>query len=1417
MSNRVSYGHALTSVSRNNYESSNLLNNNKFAIDGLSVQAHAVYSVNKHTFTDSATELAWYPPMNNNPQIWGKITLWELMARVGFDLLTHVEDQSGGDGDNPHQNTDLPPPPELPKVVYRLNDKLHSDQECHEGFNRKSAADQQTWVDQHSYVIVDTHEAYLQTMTEYQAALTEYTQTMNKKGQNYVLLEYFTGRTDPDNVSGYRIWILQEQGAKSSITQKFSDRISFDSIQKKNLGKRKHKQEKTFHDLWQNINSNGALAKTVGNSLYDDAYHFDLRESSRSLLSNKENPAHPETIFSCGQWNQIICGTDGSVDAEGNPIRMNHLPCLYPNCDIDPQRFVWNNYFDAELTVFKPHEDFRSSMILLNARDLAEDIFMSKYRLDAYVKYVLPMMRTTLGNILKPKASKAIQVGALSAAVSERYAFASKPIVPSKEPQFEGQSFHCVNPSTSMSTIGINGKVMHPGESNSFFYQRALAHQHNKPYFEKLMKYATTRNEKKTARIKALGKALEYLYPIFNGSGNCNIGKGLSGIINTQNRLKKQNFSCIFIEMPNLHRDLSFQDNFMAWMLNGQEFYMYLSTLHCDFYRLLINSGCAYLLIRDKTHTCQSGDPGTGKSELLHVITMLKCPGVCQAEANASALAHFFGDDKHFLIKIRNEPDPMRDGGSAIKGNAAAMRLTEIEKSMRSEQEGEKSISQFDAVLGKYVERKIHVWLSMVILENSNHAMNKRSKARNDRDHKVHIAKTIRPKKNVAYMKSSQGSQSEPRSRQTQMFINKNHWIDQEFAKICAMMDVDGGLSDVSYDIFDDVQDYLQSHLELNVRSIERCRNNCRTQIIYNVINILFHHRPFNKVLQFYIGEERVGATLNQELGQTEVFVNDQETKTMYKFEHHCTLYRDEDQKLHSGPHPTRQWIPVECVIDLINNIIYSKDTNNIDETGKPLLLLEEQKLQRKWILKNLWRPRKSYKEGSVCRVHVTGEESQYASYYVKFKCLKEHVNQAPDLRTTTEYWERLHSKKESLLGKYFQQEIKYSGAYAIEQWMDINRLLYCDVGTAIRTIALMRSEFVAPSQDKIHREIVRMGINRLKAVDTSSPCKSFYPVRDRDEKTNNLDDVDPNYICIGSETLVKLELAEQLKKKLTVGLLVNTSEIVLSTTIEDLHQNTSANVYYKNFGGSPTSYPYMDGETWKLDFNNALWKDKRNYYFKEQDQPFTRQPVILKKKCGSTTKLYVLVAWLDDFHHDTREEEDRFLSILSSYNYPALNEEKTTILIGHPWSGKVHYKDREDQLKHIDWCDPSISKAITIKGGPQHKKVFKEKNVVDSISQKIQGRPMMQSTATIHRIDIDYDDYAMKLRLKHLDEYDHTMDIKRFVPAYSVRHLHKELNSSQKPILNKTDSEGNLIEYTRQHVNDKFERETGLSTHIYD
>ena len=28
-----------------------------------------------------------------------------------------------------------------------------------------------------------------------------------------------------------------------------------------------------------------------------------------------------------------------------------------------------------------------------------------------------------------------------------------------------------------MSTIGINGKVMHPGESNSF-YQRALAHQH---------------------------------------------------------------------------------------------------------------------------------------------------------------------------------------------------------------------------------------------------------------------------------------------------------------------------------------------------------------------------------------------------------------------------------------------------------------------------------------------------------------------------------------------------------------------------------------------------------------------------------------------------------------------------------------------------------------------------------------------------------------------------------------------------------------------------------------------------------------------------------------------------------------------------------------------------------------------------
>ena len=56
--------------------------------------------------------------------------------------------------------------------------------------------------------------------------------------------------------------------------------------------------------------------------------------------------------------------------------------------------------------------------------------------------------------------------------------------------------------------------------------------------------------------------------------------------------------------------------------------------------------------------------------------------------------------------------------------------------------------------------------------------------------------------------------------------------------------------------------------------------------------------------------------------------------------------------------------------------------------------------------------------------------------------------------------------------------------------------------------------------------------------------------------------------------------------------------------------------------------------------------------------------------------------------------------------------------------SGKVHYKDKEDQLKHKDWCDPSISKAIMIKGGPQYKKVFKEKNVVDSISRKYKVDP---------------------------------------------------------------------------------------------
>lgn len=1412
-SNRVSYGYAFTGVSKNNYESSNLLNNNDFAKEGLSVKAHVVFSVNKHTFTNSPTELAWYPPVNKLPQTCGKIIMWELFSRVGYDMLTNPEPDKGADATEPNEEEEIHPRPEVPKVVYRSGDGLRSNENHMAGFNNMLPEQQQAFVDQQQYVVVDNVAEYNNQMADYQTALADYETLSTKKGRNYVLIEYFKGKTNPDNVGGYRIWILQEEGAKGNLNTKFAERIASVNNAKATGKRKRYAQtiEQKYASLWKNINSNQTFAKTIGNTLYNNSSHFNITQACTKTLVDKENPVYPEHVFSVGQWNQLVNGTDGSIDENGQPIRMNMLPCFYEKCDIDSERFIWQNYFNDNLTKFQPKEEFRDSMILLNARDLVEEHFMSKHRLDAYIKYVLPMMRTTLGSTLKPKASKPIaSVSNLNPVVSARKAFESKPIIPSKEPQFEGQSFECIDPSANTEVMGVKGKMLYPGQSNSFYYQRALAHQFIKPFFDKMMKVAKTRLERKIARVKSMEKALEYIAPIFNGVGNCNIGNGLRGIINTQERLKKQNFSSIFIEMPNLHEDLHFQDNFMCWVLNGAEFYMYLSTLQCDSYRLLINAGCAYLLIRDKTHNSQTGDPGTGKSELYHVITMCKCPGVCEEEANASALSHFFGKDRHFCIKIRNEPDPMRDGGAAIKGNAAAMRLTEIEKSIRSEQEGWKSISQFDTVQSKYVELKIHVWLSMVIMENSNHCLSKRSKARNDRDHKEHIAKTIRQFKTVAYMKSSQGNQSSDRARDTQMFIHKNHWIDQELAKVCAMMDIDGGLQDVNFAIFDDVQDYLQGELDLNTRSIERCRNNCRTQIQYNVINILFHHRPYKKTLQFYIGDERVCSALNKKMGELEVFVDDDETTSMYKFEHDCVLYRSNDFKLHSRDSDTEERTPVNCVIDLINNRIFSKDPDNIDEvTGEPGLVAEEQLLKRLWVHKKSWRSGKNYKQGDICRLHIQGKDSGYASYYKIYQCLQDNKNKKPTANSI--YWKLTSKKKESCLGKYFQQEIKYRGEEATEQWMDINRLMYCDVGTAIRTMALMRSEFVAASQDKIHSQIVQRGLKKLRTIDANAAWKSFYPLRDL-ARPESMDDVDTNYICIGAENMVKLELTEQLKKKLTVGLIVNTSDIVLESTINNLSKNTTANVYYNSFGNQ---YPSIDDNgAWKLPYETGQLngtRNLRNHELKARNLPYKTNPVIMKKKFGSSIKLYILVSWLDDCQHDTHQEEDRFLGVLSKYKYFAKEPEKTTILVGHPWTGKVTYKDREQNVREKDWCDPSISKSITIEGGPRHEKVFKEKNVVDPISQKIQGKKKIHGRPTIHTIDVHYDDYAMKLRLQELHEYDESEhdSIDPFCEAYSVRYLKDELNTSQPPILDKRDVNGQLIEYSKQHAQAKHDNET--------
>lgn len=1380
----VSYSKAvLNQSSIRNFEMCKMLRNDKFAKNGEAMASHAVFTVPSNIFTSSPNQTCFYPDDKISAQDKVRIMMFQLFARVGEDALTKPEGDEDEEEEEeaPHEEVSLNAPAK-PKIVYRDNGYLALKDEDQLAFNEMELHEQEEYVQKNGYTILDDEEAYDNDWQEYLENLESFNEIVGKKGFFHVVLEYLSCKENPSKTFAYRFWILQEEGAKGNISKLFARRIASTTNDKKKKYQRKKKQERTYYEQWKNITNNGKFAEYVGNSLYCNHKHFDINKAKKTILWKKENPVQPEHVFNVGQWEQIIHG----IDESGNSV--SHLPSLYPNMDADPDCFNYTNYFDQHCHIFRPKEKFRNNMILLSSQDLKEGIFMEKHRPDIWAKTILPMIQAHNTELLKPKPVPSGPSRNLPMSIADHDAFKKSVIKPRKDSHLVGLSESFKNPNNGIFDYADSGKLLLPGESNSFFFQRALAHEFLLPYFTNLLKYARSCAERKTARIKVMRRALAYAEPIF-ASGDSNVGDGLRGIINTPERLKRNfKFSQLFVKFENLRNDLGFQDNFMAWFLDGAQKYLYLSYLGPYFYKLYMNVACAYMLIKDKTHVSQSGDPGTGKSELLDQLTQTKCPGVCKVESNASAMAHFFGDDICFHIKVRNEPDGYRDGGAAVKGNLNAQRATELEKTARSEQEGIKSISEFDAQLNRYVKRDIHVYLSAVIVENTNQDTKKREAARNDRDNLSHIPKCTLTHNTVADMKSAQSNQDTNRQFECSVFKNTLHYLDHELGKVSAMTDFDGGLTEANFAAFDDVLEYLQNHIDANPRSVERCRNTCRAQVFYDAIIILFHHEPPKKKLQFYIGQERVCSSLNKHLQERY-----NEDCTNFQYEHNCKLYRDlQTSLLHSKQDLSETREEVNCVIDLVNGLVYSKDMTVIDEdTKKPRLILEDQTLTRKWIFKKLWNKTSKYKVGDRCRIHTPGSETaNYASTVSHYECLVD--NKGMDPSKDSEHWKLIDKQVESLLGKYYQQEIEYVGDKAVEMWLDIDRLLYCTVDIAVRTFALMRVEFAPQSRDKINHEIVKLGQTRLMNLD-SRPWKMFLPLRD-DIRELQHEDIDLNYILIDSERNLKLKLVENLKQKSGQGIVVYTSDTVLNHAIDSLCKEKLASNYYPKFKNN--EYPHIVDEQWQLPFQKENLINMRNNKLKERKEKPEKRPVMIRKRAGQTINVYMLVSFIDDYLHDLngKESNDRYLSLLRKYKYYSPKEEKKKILISEGWGGKVKKKKKNGELYDSSEFLPSISSYITIEGSPNKLQVFREKNVVTKSSHLIHGRKRKKVSARRDRVDVHFDDYAMKLRLRQLDDYegeDKDLDeegkkkfFKSYLAAYSKREMKKELNKVQEAIL---------------------------------
>jgi len=1367
-------------MSTKNYEIHNVLEKNDFAKDGIKLQSHAVFTVPSNLFTSSPNTTTFEKNLKNTSPISGiKIQLFQLFAVVGGLVLKGPDKKDDEESDEPMEETELDGgPPPKPKILYRdTYGELQTEDEELSAFESLSPAEKESFLDDFGYE-EKTQEDYNNLWNQYIDDKEAYVALRSKSGSFYVCLEYCPQEHRKEKAAAYRLWILQEEGAEGNISKTFGQLLEFNAQEKlKKMRKRKHDPPK-YADNWKEIDNVVEFTQKCGMALFQSKLIFnpDAVKKSKKVLYEREHPCRPEDVFDVRHWLNMTQGLDAETGHE-----RNFIPEFFSDSNIDMEHFRISNYFPDNNLTFQPKAEFRKNMILLERKDLLEGALTNKHRPDLFINAIVQQMNLAKTHERKVVAPPMRQN--LTGSFAQDPAFRPRKIRIIPNAECQGQSFKFIEPTVENYS---DKKIFKPGD-NTFYFQRAISNKQIYPKLNKVTQVGSM-EARFSVMIECLEEALKLGQPIFAADSSCNLGDHLLGIVETPNVLAEDNYSYKFINVNNYDSDLHFQDNFMAFVLEVMEFNLYISHLQCQVYKLLINCGSAYRQILDKTHVSQEGDPGTGKSECFNVVKKIKCNGVCKLESSASAKAYAFGPDICFGIIVRHEPDPTRNYGSS-NGNHAAQSKTEMEKQMRTEQRLTTKTTVQNKETGKFGIQTESKNISCIILENTNADMDKYEVGRKDRDHQTYIMKTTRPDKSVAQMNSAKSNASEERKRADSMQIYKLQYMDYLFAKINMMQDFVGGLSEVDFTIFDMVTKHWRKFPDLNVknnRSIERCRNNCRAQVQYDAIMILFMSPPPNKQLLFFLNGKTLSEDLQDRLEDAFKFSKTDVDCVLLKSEHNELFSDDVDDIELEGLQE------VNCCINLLNNVVYIVDEDGNRE--KTQALFEHKWMHDLYTSMLPWHEDREFEQGEKCFIHVTGKDANYASYLKSFVCLKTNQNEHPE---SSDCWQEESYEVESLLGKYYQETLEFEGERAIEQWCDINRLLYSTVDTSIRTYALMRDEFMREHDHKVRNEIVRLGISQMKNISLDKPWQSFKKDVFTDARAELAEDnVDLNYVFIGTKNSLMGIIKENLKNSLKKGMPTIPNDNVIRKCIRQLEEYY-ADSYYPEFakstetsyGSSPQRlYPHFqkDSDVWQLPFKEDAQVNKRNSELKASGAAVTKRKVIERVN----EKFYILVSFMDDFMQlqNSQSEElyrgDQYLNALSKFKYFSPEKESKKILIAQDWSGMIVNKKNKEER----YVNPSLSSYLTIEGDPSEKQSIREENTIDDYS----ARNLSLRISTKRRnekVNIHLDDFAMKKHLKKLhmlpdfkDDEEEKEYIEKHLKVYSKNQLKKQLNETKPP-----------------------------------